>query len=425
VNPWGEAPEAVIDLGLERDVPDPGPGPLARGDWSRFWSPAARLRWAFACCVALVLLTMAGSAPPRPPALFLVDPQPPADADGYALMDDQLFVTTGGEESALSAYDAGDGQLLWSVPVRGWVGAYPANARLLLVVTQLPQDGCCMVTAYDRADGEVRWSVRADPSDTELDGDLLAIGNSRQVLDVSSGRVLWQGSRSAVVRLRGPHNVLLVYPDGTAERRDLRTGEIQASGRIHPSDEALSSTAIVDGELIVGSSSSFEHGTIGAYDVDTLRPVWRRTSQRVDWADQCGTMLCLLEGDGLAAVDPGTGAVRWQRAEWFGVERGGYVLALTPGPNRLRAVGVVDPSTGRMLLDLDPWDVNMNDSRDTELVLTRATAGQTWVAVADLTRLTIRVVGAIPDLVTQCLAGNGHLACRDSTGAVQLWAYRR
>jgi PQQ-like domain len=425
VNPWGDAPEAVIDLGLERDVPEPE---RPRPSWSSLWSPAARRRWVLAGCIALVLLTMVGAAPPPPPSLFLVDPPPPTDADGYALVDDQLFVMTSGADSALSAYHASDGRLLWSVPVGGvWLGAYRANASLVLAVTQPAEGRCCALTAYDRANGQVRWTVLGDPSDAELDSDRLAVavGDSKQVLDLSSGRVLWQGAGSAVVRLFGPGHILLMNADGTAERRDLSTGEVRASGRIYPRDEVLSSTAIVDGQFIVGSSSSLERGTVGVYDMDTLRPVWRRAGRRVDGANRCGALLCLREGDGLEAVDPGTGAVRWQKAEWFGVEQGGSVLALTLGPRRLRAVGVIDPSTGRLLLGLEPWDVNINDNRDTELVLTRVSAGRTWVGVADLTSLTIRVVGTIPDLVSQCLAGNGHLVCRDSTGDLRLWAFRR
>jgi PQQ-like domain len=418
----------MIDLGLVRDVPDVD-SVRPDGGQSRFSSVTARQRWGFAGCLVLVLLAVAGAAPP-PRSLYLVDHQPRGPAIHYQFVDDQLFVMTDGEESRLSSYHLSDGRLLWSVPAAGdvWVGATGSRGGVLLVLTDTPGRDCCQVTAYDRRDGRVHWSGQVNPVGFDLDAGMLAIaiGFSKQVIDLASGRVLWQGE-ALMIALSGPRDVLVMRSDGTTERRDLRSGEVKATGRTHAPGDWAPQFAIVDGQLIVANSGDPASSTISAYDVDSLALAWRRDGEPVDGAASCGPVIC-LSGSGVEAVDPHTGVLRWRADGWYGLERAGRLVALAPQESVLnQGVGVVDPQTGQILLDLRMWTVNFPAGRGSELVLTRtsAAAGRTTVAVLDLARLTIEVVGALPSYVSNCQAGPANIACQTGDGKLQLWAYRR
>jgi PQQ-like domain len=429
VSPSGEAPEAVIDLGLERDVPDLQRARPGRGRFG-LPSPTVRKRWAIAGCLALVLLAVAGAAPPRP-SLFLADHQPQGIPVHYQFVEDRLFVMTGGEESTLSSYHLPDGRLLWSVPAAGdvWAGGSGSAGGVVLVLTDSPGRDCCQITAYDLRDGRVRWSGQAVPVAFDVDAGLLAIaiGFSKQVVDLTSGRILWQGE-ALTVALSGPRDILVMHDDGTTERRDVRSGDVKATGRTHAPGDRVPQFAIVDGHLIVADGGDPQKSAISSYDVDTLALTWRRTSEPLDGAAPCGPVLCLVDGLGVQAVDPRTGVLRWRADGWFGWQRAGRLVAITQEtPLVTRGVGVIDPRTGRILLDLRMWTVSFPSGRESQLVLTRTSAvvGRTTVAVLDLARLAIEVVGVLPSYVSNCQSGIAAVACQTEKGNLQLWAYRR
>ena len=417
----------MIDLGLERGAPDLGRGPQGGGR-PRLWSRAVRRRWAFAGCLALVLLAAAGAAPPPQPSLFLVDPQPPASVTGYAVAGDQLYVLTGDPQPMLSAYHLPDGRPLWSTPASSADFMVARRTGDVVLVLIRPARGpCCEVAAYDGADGEVRWSRRASVVGVDTDDNVVALAadDSTTVVDMASGRVRWEVGESAMGQTTSARSILLTYRDGTAERRDLSTGEVQATGRVHPPDAELFAQTTVDSQLIVGYTRDYQSATIAAYNVDTLALSWRRVEDRFDGMERCGRVVCVRAGHGLEALDPRTGTVRWQQAGWYALAQGDQLLAVTPGLGALRAIGVVDPLTGRVLLDLRLWQVHASDSPDPELVLTRAaTGGRTIVAVVDLVGLTVEVIGAVPGRITECQPGAASLACRGGGGELQLWAYR-
>jgi len=414
----------VIDLGLDRDSNGPARRPP---DGRRFrWPRASRTRWAFAACLALVLLTVGEARQPLP-SLPLVESQPPGSALGYGLIDGELFVTTGGEEPSLSVYRARDGRLLRSLPVTGnWVGAHRLSGGLVLLVTQPFWGRCCQVTAYDRIARQVRWSRQGDQVTVDvIDGLLaMAVDASTQVINVRSGQVVWQGGRSTFAGFAGSY-LLLIRPDGIAERRNLRTGAVQVAARIHPAGDHLVASAIVAGQLVIVHRDEYSGSKVSAYDVDDLDLAWTRNAP-AEGLIRCGPMICLHLA-GLEAVEPQIGAVAWHEIEWSGLELGGQLIALTPDPDELRAVGVVDALTGSIVLDLRSWQVHPSVDPASPLVLTRASANAdgTTVALVDLADLTIQVVGMVPDRVSGCQAGTTTLACRAADGGLRLWAYRR
>lgn len=428
----GDVPPPLIDLGLARNEPELGREPPRGRRWIR-WSVPARRRWAVAGCLVLVLVAVGRAAPPWP-VLSPVRSWSPEGAAGYLLDGDRLFVMSQGPDSTLSMYDLPGGGLRWSVPMSAptaqlfaawWVG------DTAVVMTQPPDGSCCQLTAYRGRDGEVRWSRQGAPTDIDAADHLLALSlpSSTEVVDMATGRVLWQDADSAVSFLPWPGQILVTrYRDGTVERRDLGTGEVLASGRVFPPEKTFMASTTVDGKLIVSYAGDGRDGTVAAYDVDTLTPRWKRHGSPADWVDPCGPVICLRGGGAMQAVDPATGAARWRTAEWAGQEWAGRVLLFAAGPDEPQPVAVVDPLTGRVLLDLRAWRMMSLTARPgSDLLLRSASAGKgrTALAVADLTRLSLRVVGVIPGKVSECQRDGGILACRTTDGGLQVWSLRR
>jgi PQQ-like domain len=428
----GDAPAPVIDLGLVRDEPELGPEPPRGGRWIR-WSVAARRRCALAGCLLLVLVAAGGAEPPWP-LLSPVRSWSPGTAAGYTLDGDRLFVMSQGPDSTLSMYDLPGGGLRWSVPMSTPAAQLYAAWRVggaAVVMTQPPDGSCCHFTAYGEADGEVRWSRQGAPTDIDAANHLLALNVplSTQVVEMASGQVLWQGAESDVSFLPWPGQILVTtYRDGTVERRDVGTGQVLARRPLFPPEKTLTGLTTVDGQVIVSYASDSRNGTVAAYDVDTLTPRWRRYGSRADWVDSCGPVICLRSGGAMEALDPATGAARWRATEWAGQEWAGRILLFAAGPEEPQPVAVADPLTGRVLLDLRAWRMmSLTAPPGPDLLLRGASAGKgrTALAVADLTRLSLRVVGVIPGEVSDCQRAGAILACRTPDQGLQVWALRR
>ncbi len=431
MEPRRDVPASVIDLGLMRDQPDPGREP-PRGGRSIRWSVPAR-RWALACCLVLILVAVGGAAAPWP-SLSLISSWPPESAAGYMLDDGELFVLSQGPDSTLSTYDLPAGRLRWSVPVLAPAAQLFAAWRAggsVVVMTQPPDGSCCDLIAYGEADGELRWSRQGAPTDIDAANHLVALSlpTSTQVVDLATGRVLWQGIDSVVSFLPWPDQILVTtYRDGNVERRDLRTGHVLARGPVFPPDKTLMSSTTVDGQLIVSYASDSRDGTVAAYDVDTLALRWRRYGYRTEGVAPCGPVICLVAGGAMEAVDPGTGAARWRATDWAGQEWDGRLLVFAVRQGELRPVAATDPLTGRTLLDLRAWRMmDLAAPPGSDLLLRGASAdkGRTALAVADLGRLSLRVVGVIPGEVRDCQRAGASLACRTPDGGLQVWALRR
>lgn len=413
---------AVIDLGLDRDAPAPKRPP------GHLWSPPVRRRWALAGCLALILATVAGANPP-PPALVLVDPAPPSRTTGFSLVGDELYVMTGGRESRLFVYDLPDGRMRWSTPaspadiVQTW-----RTGDTTLVLSQQTRNSCCELAAYGSADGELRWARSGSVVGIGTEDELvvLAASGATQVVDIGTGRILWQVGEPVAWQGTGPGYLLLIYPGGVAERRELRTGAVQVTGRIYEPSDQLGALDIVGGRLVVEYRRDYQLSTVTAYDVDDFDLAWTRSGLQVDGLVGCGLVVCLHTSGGLQAVEPGTGQVSWFEDGWYGLELGQRLLAVTTGLREPRVVSLVDPWTGSVLLDLRSWQVHLDDGGGTRLVLTRTPAGtaRTTVALADLETLSVQVLGVIPGRATECQAGAKNLACRTADGRFQLWAYR-
>jgi hypothetical protein len=88
------------------------------------------------------------------------------------------------------------------------------------------------------------------------------------------------------------------------------------------------------------------------YDWVNLRPRWRVTAPVNGLLGRCGPWLCGAYADGTAAVDPANGQVRWQRLDVLLSDRPGQALVLHVYGTAAPSVTLVDPLTGRLLLEL-------------------------------------------------------------------------
>src|SRR5262249_41091689 len=94
-------------------------------------------------------------------------------------------------------------------------------------------------------------------------------------------------------------------------------------------------------------------GSLTAFDLATLRRQGTVTGDLLGTPVKCASLLCLGSADGMRAVDPGTGTVRWSTSHWqyaVTVDNGRLVAFSVGGPGI--GIGVLDAGTGRTLADL-------------------------------------------------------------------------
>jgi hypothetical protein len=91
------------------------------------------------------------------------------------------------------------------------------------------------------------------------------------------------------------------------------------------------------------------------------------------------------------------------------------------------AVGIVDPGTGRVLVDLRGWRALSGTGGADRLVLTRVVAAgaRTMVAVAGPGDERPRPLAELPAGTGDCQAAPGRLVCRSMTGDLVVWAWRQ
>jgi hypothetical protein len=428
-----------IDLGLERGEPDTYLTP------TRSTVP----RWFAPMLIALaVLISSAASAAPPPPPLSTLLSLRIGPADSYAVTDDgQLLAQSLG---TLSMYDLGSGALRWrsdsSVPTYrlrtggGLVLMRPGSAGL----SGMADPG---TTAVSLADGVAQWR-RAGSVVTLAGGSvLLAVtgvsslaGYGRRVqgpvdlVDPITGQTRWQVNVPSTAALLGvpgpagaPPRMLLVHDDRTAAVHDLATGALLATGPMPPANYGPDNP-IVSGGLVLLEHPGVHGLEVSAYDPVTLGLRWSRPAWGAEQVVSCGALACLAGDDGVRALDPNTGEQLWYRADWRGVEQHGGVLVAFSAPGTLgEAVGIIDPGTGRVLVDLHGWRALSGSGGGDRLVVTRMVAdgARTMVAVAEPGDERPRPLAELPAGTGDCQAAPGRLVCRSMTGDLVVWAWRQ
>ncbi|MFC6023724.1 PQQ-binding-like beta-propeller repeat protein [Plantactinospora solaniradicis] len=448
---------AVIDLGTDRYDPTAEPDP----------PPPSRTRQLRAVALALVgalVLSAGGAAPSAPPRLEPLLTVSLRVGTHFHLTEHRLFVTdpTPGTTRRVTAYEVERGRQLWT-------SAYPTEQRqlgmtlaggLLLIEDGNPRDGPIGTTALDAATGRWRWSVPYPlevlpgertalvvedlfPPGSRIDAEnpppgttvmhmsssggvynRSSIGMTARAIDLAGGRQLW--TTPALVRVVAipaaggrPAAVLAWPPGGGMEVWDLRSGAVLQ--RFDWAGGVPRNGARIGGVVVVWHSTG-----VTAYSADLLQPRWNRplpegTDPSVN---VCGPLLCLRDSTGVLVLDPATGAVAWRTTERVFLWSSGIHLVETDDRPRLHRV--VEPDTGRTLVDLSEWTETARLQGGSPLLLLRrnSAAARTWLDIIDPGGTAVRPLDPVPYALSSCQVVPTVIACRTQLGETRTWRYR-
>jgi hypothetical protein len=302
-------------------------------------------------------------------------------------------------------------------------------------------------TAISLADGVAQWR-RAGSVVTLAGGSvLLAVSGVRSLsgygrrvqgpidlVDPITGQTRWQVNVPSTAALLGvpgpagaPSRMLLVRDDRTAVVHDLATG-VRLAVRPMPAANYGPDNPTVTGGLVLLRHPGVRGPEVSAYDPVTLGLRWSRPGWGADEVVSCGALACLTGEDGVRALDPQTGEQLWYRPDWRTVEQHGRVLVAFAAPGSpAEAVGIIEPGTGRVLVDLRGWRPLTGNGGGDRLVVTRmvAAGARTMVAVAEPGDERPRPLANLPAGTGDCQAAPGRLVCRSMSGDLVVWAWRQ
>ncbi|BCJ69972.1 PQQ-binding-like beta-propeller repeat protein [Polymorphospora rubra] len=404
-------------------------------------------RLAAGALAVLMIAAAGGSAPPARSPLVEVAIRPTSPFHLHTLAGDILYsVRMDPSPAVVTAYDLVDGAELWTTPLTGAVlddsggvvmeGVRVAGDRVLV------SRGLSTV-ALDTASGRVLWTARhrvdggghgtgysteevvlPGPGDPTVDGEqgepVGQLGRVVRGIDLDTGAELW---RSAPIRSYQPLDrttgplLLVVTVAGVIEVWDGHTGAVRA--RLVDGVRPAAMVPMTDGELVyIGADT-----TLTAYDVDTLTRRWRVPAPARDGVGvPCGAQVCFVKDRRTWFLDAATGAAVGGPVSGGppAVHAGHVVLYGNGGQGR-----VVDPHTGRILVDLTEWSMPVGSEFGTRPVLGRATdEPRSWFAVLDPVVAAVRVLGSVPYRPADCWASDTYITCQTGQEELRVWRYR-
>jgi outer membrane protein assembly factor BamB len=429
-------PTIIIELGLDRGEPETYAMP------TRATVPI----WLGPLLIAvLVLFSSAASAAPPPPPLSQLLSVQVGPADSYTITDGgQLLAQNFGR---LGAYDLGSGALRWEIRTIAPTYRLRTGSGVVLLRPSIVGADEPSTIAVSLASGAVRWqrqgsvmTVPGSPALLSYSGVRSVSGYGRRVqgpvesLDPATGQTRWRVEVPSTAVLLGvpgpagsPPRMLLVGIDGTFSVHDLDTGALLTSATLPAADYATDNPAVSGGLIVLRHPG--DYGTeVSAYDPVTLGRRWVRPADGVATAQACGALTCLAGADGVRAVDPADGTQRWIRPEWRSVQQRGNLLLASASPDpSADPVAIIDPATGRVLVELRGWRLLGGTGGDDHLLVTRVVdaGARTMVAVAAPGDPRPRMLAALPPGTGDCQAAPGRLVCRSTSGELVVWAYRQ
>ena len=423
----------VIDLGLDRGEPETYSSP-SRSTVPDWFGPLI--------IGLLVLVFAASSAAPPAPVLSPVLSLRVGPADSFALTDEgELLAQTLG---TISAYELADGELRWRSDQERPTYRLRTADGLVLMRPWTYGPGQPSTTALSLATGETRWRHEGTVMTLPGSSTLLAVsavrsgGTNRRVqgpveaLDPRTGGARWRidvPSTAVLLGIPGPNDegarLMLLHDDRTAAVHDLSTGRLITTAEMPPANYGPENPTLSGGLVLLRHLGRYG-AEVSAYDPVTLRRVWRRPAGRAYEVRSCGPLACLTGPDGVRGVDPANGNQRWFRPGWRSVEqRNGMTLAYGTPAGVTDPVGIVDPASGRVQVDLTGWRLVGGTGGDHLLVTKAVNAGaRTMVAVAGPQVTRPQPLADLPPGTGDCQAVPGRLVCRSTYGELVVWAYQ-
>jgi outer membrane protein assembly factor BamB len=308
--------------------------------------------------------------------------------------------------------DAGTGEVRWTSPGP----LLPvAGGRVGLTYEQEFRPG----TEYDQATGA------AGPLYASMSGVFHTEPPARttlHALDMRTGRQLWQTAfAGAVIAADGhtdPGMIFVVAADRLSVLA-ARTGAVERERRLSGPSATDVTFGGPDDQLVLLRHSSRQGGTVTAYSMASLEPLWHRAEPVAGSPSFCGRMLCADDGTGVAVLDPSTGLPRWRANTVALMGRDGTIVEVDSRENR--PLSVRDPATGSVEADLSGWSWIAYGPDDTPLVLGRLDGPRTLFGVLPTGRRTVQLLGYSPP-VANCESDDRYVACR-VMGGVEMWAY--
>ncbi|MDR7273523.1 outer membrane protein assembly factor BamB family protein [Catenuloplanes atrovinosus] len=435
-----------IDLGV---VSDPGPEPPVSRPRPRLTARARR--WtAAAVCLVLAGGLLGASARPESDALPEVRLSF-GPTDSYYPAGDRLYVVgphaqvPSAEPRTITAYSAPGGERLWQRPlaIKGALnGLSEAGDTLLLHVST--GDQYPMMVAVDAETAEPRWStdafwpvvMNAEFVVTSSEGSAAEEPLTWEALRTGTGERLWRrefpaGSYTIHVDQHG-EQLMVVLPRGRAELWDVRANRMLAAVEA----PGLSGGMGVAGRVALSIDSGPDGADVTAYTLPDLRPLWQREFADGLGLAGCGSaVICAAnqDQDRTFGLDPATGEVLWEnrRYGWYS-EAGSLLLAegeIQQGETSALIVTdslvVVDARTGRTVKDFGSWQRIYGDTvhGPSRIVVAHfdREAGTGLVAEVDVDALSLRVLGLVHGIGSDCSVERDVMICRMLDGGTVMW----
>lgn len=404
----------VIELGLVKDGDeDEEPAdrqPLRRGDLRR---------WLAAAVGVFCLLTVTGSAVPEPSGLPTLWSAPFSEnTDQFQLADGVVYLLRTTAGAVLSAHDARTGVELWKtgdVPDASTIGLVRGGIVLLPADHASAQyyaaDGTAAYTEYNRqtvaldaSTGRELWRTSGDLQIAADDHLILAehtpagagLGTLRAVRLRDGGRLWSRPGKSYENSLTTDdplhRRLVAVTPDGVVEVLDMTDGHLVTSKKIPWRQSQVNSeytSAMADGDHLFVSYIKPRQTAVVAYQMDTMRELWRLDQDAESGILSCGPVLCVSNEHGTGGYDRETGAIRWRidgMASGFPTFHDKLLVNTDNSGVRYR---IVDQATGRKFVDLGEQNPVWNPSgEESPYFLRRSTEMPGYTAVSYLQEAT-------------------------------------
>lgn len=388
-----------------------------------------------AAVVAVVLLVLAlgGSAPPLPGLRHVLTVENTSGA--FALTPTGVFTAhfgrSPGRQAIVRRHPLGPSPR-WSTELPQTVGSLDVvePARVLVVgpaqVLMTTSVDAVQTTFLDSGTGEILWSTRTDRvlrlADT---GALMTRGTTGSATlrraDLRTGRTWWSrelGPGSYADAGEPSAGVVTVDRRGRATVLDADDGAVLATAELGVApgeidDDGIGGTAVyaaVGARLYLARRDDGE-GSLTAYRLPDLRPLWRSTAALLSRPTWCGPQsVCVATAAGPTVLDSDTGKVRRsdsRRPSGFDTRAAGL-----PGPPRIAG----PPGTGPALLDPATRTTLSVLGAGISLRSDRAETERVWVQVPG-PRGGLRTIGVLERVNPhRCAATADYLACPTDSG---------